>query len=180
MSVEKKLVLTGLGLDRPGIVDLLSGFIAEREGNIEDSRMAALSGDFAVILLVAGTGTALDGIRKSLPDMEEQTGLKFICREGMPGGKSVDALPYRITLVCMDHPGVVHEISSLLAKKKINIESMKAHSYAAPITGAKLFQLQSVVSIPSSLALADFKAELEAVGADENVDVHIEAVQPGE
>ena len=41
------LVLTVIGRDRPGLVDTLSGVVAEHGGNWEESRMAHLADRFA-------------------------------------------------------------------------------------------------------------------------------------
>ena len=41
-------ILTAIGADRPGLVDEVSQFIFERGGNIEDSRMVNLRGQFAI------------------------------------------------------------------------------------------------------------------------------------
>ena len=52
------IVLTAIGPDRPGLVDEISSFLAARKINIEDSRMAVLGGEFAIIMLASGeTGT---------------------------------------------------------------------------------------------------------------------------
>ena len=45
-------ILTALGTDRPGLVDEVSQFIFEHGGNIEDSRMVNLRGQFAIMLLL--------------------------------------------------------------------------------------------------------------------------------
>ena len=56
------VVLTGMGPDRSGIVNTLSGFLLDCSANIEDSRMAVLGEQFAVILLASGE----DGIEAKL------------------------------------------------------------------------------------------------------------------
>ena len=45
-------VLTAIGPDRVGIVDDVSGAVSEGSCNIEESKMAVLGGEFAVIMLV--------------------------------------------------------------------------------------------------------------------------------
>src|SRR5690242_8539068 len=59
-------ILTALGADRPGLVDEVSRFIFERGGNIEDSRMVNLSGQFAMMVLLGGDEPALSKIRAEL------------------------------------------------------------------------------------------------------------------
>ena len=53
------LVITASGEDKIGIVDRLSGKIAESGCNIEESRMAVLGDQFALIMLLSGPWNAL-------------------------------------------------------------------------------------------------------------------------
>ena len=47
--MEQLIVISALGSDRPGIVQALTGAVLERDGNILDSRMTVLGGEFAVL-----------------------------------------------------------------------------------------------------------------------------------
>jgi glycine cleavage system transcriptional repressor len=49
--VNRNIVLTAIGADRPGLVEEVSEFVLARGGSIEDSRMANLQGQFAIITL---------------------------------------------------------------------------------------------------------------------------------
>src|SRR3954470_21471930 len=68
-------ILTALGTDRPGIVDELSQFIFDRGGNIEDSRMVNLRGQFAIMVLVGGKADVIERIGKDVPEFAKRTGL---------------------------------------------------------------------------------------------------------
>jgi glycine cleavage system regulatory protein len=57
--VMNHAILTAIGTDRPGIVDEVSQFIFDRGGNIEDSRMVNLRGQFAIMVLVGGGGAGV-------------------------------------------------------------------------------------------------------------------------
>ena len=59
-------IVTAIGADRPGLVEELSRFIFDRGGNIEDSRMVNLRGQFAMMVLVAGPPDTLHKIRLEL------------------------------------------------------------------------------------------------------------------
>ncbi|MEM6961963.1 MAG: ACT domain-containing protein, partial [Myxococcota bacterium] len=48
----KSLVLTLIGSDRSGLIEILSNVIASHQGNWVESRMAHLSGQFAGLLRV--------------------------------------------------------------------------------------------------------------------------------
>ena len=50
--MQRMLVMTVIGPDRPGLVDTVAGLVAEHEGNWLESRMSRLGGHFAGILRV--------------------------------------------------------------------------------------------------------------------------------
>jgi glycine cleavage system transcriptional repressor len=67
MSVQ--LVITALGEDRPGIVDELSNVLGKQQLNIEDSRMSALGGEFAILMLVSGASNSIDAFMDEIPEL---------------------------------------------------------------------------------------------------------------
>jgi glycine cleavage system transcriptional repressor len=75
----------------------------------------------------------------------------------------------------LDHPGVVQQISSLIAAKRINIEAMETTSYEAPVTGSQLFRFEAIISIPISSSKTELQKDLERLAEDKNFDVHMQA-----
>ena len=59
MSSRQYQVLTAVGRDRPGLVEKISSLLLGAGANLEDSRMAILGGEFALILLFSGTDQAV-------------------------------------------------------------------------------------------------------------------------
>src|SRR5437660_12874039 len=59
-------IFTAIGSDRPGLVDQVSQFLFDRGGNIQDSRMGNLRGQFAMIVPVRGPDEAMAKIRPEL------------------------------------------------------------------------------------------------------------------
>ena len=49
----------------------------------------------------------------------------------------------------MDHPGIVYQISNVLSGLGVNIESMETKTYAAPISGTPIFQLEADLAVPT-------------------------------
>ena len=68
------LVVSAIGQDRPGIVDEVSAFVFAHQCNVEDSRMAVLGGDFALIMLVSGPDTEVEKFSGHLPELEKNAG----------------------------------------------------------------------------------------------------------
>jgi glycine cleavage system transcriptional repressor len=173
------IVLTAVGPDRPGLVDEISAFLAKKVINIEDSRMAILGGEFAVILLASGDDAVIKGMEKDLKSLGKDTGLTISTRPTISPNKRkvVPSIPHKLHATSMDHPGIIHEITRILHNHVINIESMETHVSHAPITAAPIFTMHCRLSIPVDEKLSVVKKELEQLGDRLNIDIELEALE---
>jgi len=173
MPDKDHLILTAAGPDRVGLVEKISEFISRRGGNIEDSRMAVFYGEFAIIVLVSGDGDSLSTISSRSKDLEMETGL--IVRMKTPGARVSRELflSYKLTASCMDHPGIVYRISSMLRSLGVNIESMETKTYSAPVSGTPLFQLEAELSVPTGANLDELWERLSDFQREENIDIEL-------
>lgn len=165
-------ILTALGTDRPGIVDELSQFIFDRGGNIEDSRMVNLRGQFAMMVLVGGAAEVLGRIGRELPEFSKRSGMSAEVR---PAGAerplgAADALPYRLVGTGIDQPGLVRRLAHLLREMNVNIESLETRLTPAPYTGAPMFELEAVLSVPRATQLSQLRQKLGAACDEINMD----------
>ena len=78
------LGLTAIGDDHAGLVRVLSGVIADHNGNWETSRMAHLAGKFAGIVMVTVPD---DHVAALIADL--QTGAEVVLGGGDKGPKSL-------------------------------------------------------------------------------------------
>ena len=70
------LAVTAVGRDRPGIVAGITGALLEFGGNVDDSQMSILHGQFAVMLIVSVPDDAdPDRISARLEQAGDQLGL---------------------------------------------------------------------------------------------------------
>lgn len=171
-------VLTAVGPDRQGLVDEISEYLSDRKINIEDSRMAVLGGEFAVLLLAGGPPVAVEQLLTSVEPLEKKTGLTFgVKRTRAPGEvSSGPSLLYRLHATSMDHPGIVHQITRLLHVHGINIESLDTRVQPAPHSGTPIFSMDCLVSVPAAVKISELREELYDLGDDLNVDVSFEPV----
>src|SRR5262245_11042842 len=158
----KHFVLTAIGRDRPGIVDGLAGFLRDRGANLEDSRMAILGGEFAVMLLFSVARDRAPEIERELPRYADKSTLTVVLHETMSPSERGrgPAVPLRIEAVALDHPGIVHEVAHALADRGVNIESLTTRVSHAPMSGSPLFEMVLEVSVPGTIRLADVRDEL--------------------
>lgn len=172
------VILTAIGSDRPGLVDEVSQFIFQRGGNIEDSRMVNLRGQFAMMVLTGGDEPTIGRLRTELPQLQQQTGLHIELRPAgaVASGPSAAALPYRLSATALDQPGLVHRLAHVLRSANVNIESMDTHLTSAPITGAPLFEMVVVMSVPRSVPLSRLRQDLSRLCDELNIDYQLSAV----
>ena len=169
---RRYVVLTAVGPDRPGLVNQLSSLIREAGASIEDSRMAILGGEFAMILLISGSAGAIERV-KEIPAHEGDLGLRCIVKETSPHAPS-DYLLYRIEVSGADRPGIVQAVAAILAKSGINVATLESHLSFAPFSATPMFMLEATLQVPSKTALSDLRHDLATTCEEENLDFHLE------
>ena len=168
------LVMTVIGPDRSGLVELLAGMISRCNGNWLESRMAHLAGEFAGILRVEVPSSAVEGLVADLAALKSN-GLEVTVQSADPKPDSISASVARILvkfdLVGQDRPGIVASISRVLATNGANVEELVTGCKGAPMTGETLFEAQAIVSVPNEDAIAKLHLALETIASDLMVDV---------
>lgn len=170
------IVFTLSGTDRVGIVDEITRSLLELGGNIENSKMARLGGEFAVLLLVSLPSDKGDALQKTVIDLTSRgykvttTPTNQTSTRAHPGW-----LPYRIEVHGADHEGIVHNIAHALAQQGISIETMDTGNTRAPNSGALLFTMKALVLVPPGLDEDLWREELENTGHEQHVDITISA-----
>ncbi len=173
--MSKNLVISALGNDKPGIVNELSKAILDQGGNITESRMTVLGGEFAMMLLVTGTQECIDNIISKLEATGEKLNLTLIAKETQPQESNQKRLPYQITVVSMDHPGIVHNISDFLSSRDLNIEEIDTNTYPAAHTGTPMFSLNMIISVPADSSIRSLRDEFITFCDDLNLDASLES-----
>ena len=140
---DKKITLSAIGLDAPGLVWKITERILDLGGNIIDVEEHCRRGLFAVYLEIdfSNSSHSLDHILQKLRALENDTGLKIILRQILSKRTSdeVGRGRYIITVLGIDRPGIMAEISKLLAKRNVNIEHCRM------IARGEFFSMQMVV-----------------------------------
>jgi glycine cleavage system transcriptional repressor len=170
-------VLTAIGADRIGIVDDVSGLVAARSCNIEESRMAVLGGEFAVIMLVSGPKDRLDALDGDLAGAADRLGL-HLRMAATRGPRPEPGRPYLLETVSLDTPGIVHTVTAVLRRHGVNIESLETDTAAAPWTGAPMFRMRAHVVVGPGVEVARLRDDLAKVEAGQDLDVKLRPVFP--
>lgn len=167
--MQKQYVLTLIGNDKPGLVDHLAQVVKDYNGNWLESRMANLAGKFSGIVLVSVAASESEKFEAAAVSLKDF-------------GLSVRATPIdsfdtagrhtsKLSLVANDRPGILSELTSLLASLMVNVEELTTDCTPAPMSGDLLFNAKLKVSIPDSLDNAKLSASLEELADDLMVEI---------
>ena len=173
------LVMTVISPDRPGLVELVTANVVEHGGNWLESRMCRLGGQFAGIVRVEIPSEKSDALLATLAKLEKD-GVHISARKET----SISATPRGtvavLELVGQDRPGILHQISHVLAQHKVNVEELSSDRINAPMDGSMLFQARAAVLLPSGVSIAQLRNELEKIASDLMVDVQLNPAITGQ
>ncbi len=162
------LILTVIGPDRPGLVRVLSQAIAARGGSWLESRMVRLAGQFAGVVLVDAPEALLDDLRAL-----EQEGLRIVGQASAGPGSAVAGQGERLTLevVGNDRPGIVRDVTQILADSGVNIEELTTDVESGSFSGGTLFRATALLRAPNPAAADAIRIGLERLGNELMVDI---------
>jgi glycine cleavage system regulatory protein len=165
------LVLTILGDDRPGLVSAVSAPISAHGASWERSEMSRLAGKFAGIVVVSVPSDRLDALVAELTALESQ-GLHVIVE---PSYEPAPLLFQRLHLDLLgaDRPGIVAEISAVLADAHVSIEELSTDVRNAPMAGGTLFEARALLSAPMGGDVDALRAVLEALADELMVEIRL-------
>jgi glycine cleavage system transcriptional repressor len=171
---KEYFVVTIIGPDRRGLVAKITEEIVAQNANIEESHMARLGGEFAVIMLLSivngNSATLLAGLEK----LNSNHVKVFVKETDLSRLKVfVGFVPYQISVIGADHEGIVHHVAEYLAEERIQVDEMETHVTKAPVTGTPLFSMQADVQVPPEISLPQLRDKLEELGDQLGVDIDV-------
>lgn len=167
------LVMTVIGADRPGLVQMVAARVADHGGNWLESRMCRLGGQFAGILRVEVPQARRDELVNALRTLEVD-GLRVIIHaEGGGAERAAAGSLATIELVGNDRPGILRSVSGVFAAHGVNVEELASERVSAPMDGGMLFKARATVFVPANVKLAAVRTDLEKIATDLMVDLKL-------
>lgn len=117
------LVVAALGPDRPGIIAGITEVLLREHGNLEDSAMTILHDQFTMTMVVT-TPATLNEVESDLAPVAERLGLVISVRDVAQLALGVEGEPFVVRVHGADRPGLVHDVTGLLAQHDINVTDL--------------------------------------------------------
>jgi glycine cleavage system regulatory protein len=164
------LVLTVIGDDRVGLVEALADTVSTHGGNWERSQMAELAGKFAGVVVVtvpADRTTDLSDALRALDGL-----LEVSAHSGTDAAADQRSwTQLTLDLTGNDHPGIVHDVSAVLSRHGLSVETITTDARDAPMAGGMIFEAHVVARVPPSSDPAAVRADLEELATELMVDI---------
>ena len=153
-------MVTAVGADRPGVIAALSGVLVELGCNLSDTQMAVLQGYASMMLVVdAPESVGVDMLQRALAN--ESEGLDhtvWVQRISDSVPPSVRGNRWVVAVHASDRPGVVFEVTRLLADAGITVVDLESR-----LTGA-VYSLSMEVVVPPGVDGGEVATRLDRLG----------------
>jgi glycine cleavage system transcriptional repressor len=170
--------LSAIGKDRPGIVADVAGLIYECGGNLEDSRMTLLGSQFALLILLSGSGEEFQyclSTRCKKLEWEKRLTVFLTPIEESESLSVSKAMKenYELSTTGLDRMGVVFHVSRLLADHEINIMDMQTKATPSPESGTPLFAMKILLQVPEKISYPALAEKLNLLGEKLAIDISL-------
>jgi glycine cleavage system regulatory protein len=169
------IVMTVLGADSPGIVHRVASILRAHEGSWLESRMARLGGQFAGIVEARLPELQLTALKEAMAKLADE-GLRVIVEESQTGQHFEAEQPSKhlqIELLCPDRPGILRDLTALLAERKVNVEELSSRIVAAQFSGEPLFKARLRLSLGEAIEPENLRAAIEELATGLMLDISI-------
>lgn len=163
----REFAITAIGVDRPGIVAAVAGALTNVGGNVEDSAMTILGGQFAILLLVA-TDVPRDELTQQLAQATVELGLTVHVNEvgpSDPAGRTASAPTHVLSVYGADRPGILAGVTRTLADAEANVTDLETRLLSPGEDPVYAMVIELVVADAERTAAA-VAATCEELGVD--------------
>jgi glycine cleavage system regulatory protein len=162
------VILTVVGSDRPGLTQALADAVLAAGGNWLESHLSRLGGKYVGSVLVELPEEGLATLEQAARAIDA-VGLKvtLVGAEGEPAAKG---RPLLLELVGQDRPGIVREVTTVLANLGVNIEDFATSRENSSMSGALLFRAQARLLVPEGTSAEAVQDALERISGEIMVD----------
>jgi len=166
-----KVILSAVGSDRPGLTQSLADAVLAAGGNWLESHLSRLGGKYVGSVLVEIDEDKLPVLAGQIREVDA-AGLHVTI---VAAGEEpvVPAHLVSIELVGQDRPGIVREVTTVLAQLGVNIEDFGSGTENSSWSGERLFRATARLNIPADTSFEQVRTALEAISGEIMVDLTI-------
>jgi glycine cleavage system regulatory protein len=167
------VILTVVGSDRPGLTQALADAVLAAGGNWLESHLSRLGGKYVGSVLVELPEEGLAKLEQAAREIDA-VGLK-VALIGADQDSRSEGQPLTLDLVGQDRPGIVREVTAVLAGLGVNIEDFATSRSNSSMSGALLFRASARLMVPAGTSPDTVQQALERISGEILVDFSMSA-----
>lgn len=166
--MKTRVILSAAGSDRPGLTRALAEAVHSAGGNWLESHLSRLGGRYVGSVLVELEDDRLEAFEAAISTVDA-VGLAVSL---VPAGDEPKAAGehLRLELVGQDRPGIVREVTAVLADLGVNIEDFATTTENGAWSGERLFRASARLNVPPGATSDQVRDALEAISSEIMVD----------
>lgn len=168
MAGIARVVLTVTGSDRPGLTSALAEAVLAAGGNWQEGHLSRLGGLYVGSVLVEIEPHQLSALESAIQAIDADGLAVAVHSAGDEPAVAPATLLFE--LVGQDRPGIIREVSAILARLGANIESLSSGEERGAWGGERLFRAEVRVTLPASVSPEAAQAALESISSEIMVD----------
>jgi len=173
MGINKSLVMTVLGEDRPGLVEKLSTVVNKHQGNWLSSHLSSMAGHFGGMVHVLVPTEQVNPLIAALLELEPM-GLTVSVKTGVSEETETPLTQASLQVMGNDRPGIINSISQAIASHGINVEELRTEYTSAPMSGTAMFNATARLLLPPHVSTGELRLQLERIASDLMVDIDLD------
>ena len=174
----KKVLISVMGNDQPGIMATVAEVINQRDGNIENLSQTLLNSVFGALLLVDVPATEnISELQQALMQATDSMALFISVHQSNDKPSDwyqakTETQPYIVTVVGPDRHGIVAEVTSQLFKHGVNITNMQAIFKGGknPLDNLMVFE----IDVPKSTVMNDLRDGFSEISSRLDLEVSVQ------
>ncbi len=181
--MAERWIVTALGKDRPGIVAGVTKVLYKLGCNLEDSAMTRLEGEFAIMLIFeAPASITEERLGQTFAPLTRELKLAIHVKQlakSEAARSRKPSTPYIISVYGADRPGIVFQVSELLAKLKINISDVQTRRATSEKgrQSSSLYLLLIEIELPPQASVTTLEQRLHKLGKSLGVQVSLRVAE---
>lgn len=172
----KKMIISVLGCDRPGIIAAVTRILFEHDCNIENVSQTILQNEFSGIFIASVADDLSEAeLHRVLDDGLAPMGLHVYEKrlsDTVEAPRTVASEPFVITTKGPDRKGLVAGITAVMAAHRVNVTNLQAVFKGGNDPNANIMIYE--VDIPNDADQSTLRKDLRAKAAELSLDISIQ------
>ncbi|MGL4712670.1 MAG: glycine cleavage system protein R [Shewanella sp.] len=170
------LVVTAMGLDRPGLVSKLARLASDCDCDIVDSRMALFGNEFTLIMMLSGSWASITKIESMFPSLSVELELLTVMKRTSKHTPQNYLSRLEVRFTGKDQRGTIKRITQFLADRSLDLAAVRSFSEELP-GGEQTQNVSLTINIPEKVELEQLEQSIYLLAQEMTLDCTIRRME---